>query len=384
MPRVLLMTNDFYPHRGGIETFHYELARHFPPDEIVVYTRSMPGARQVDAYFPRTIVRDPSRMLVGIPAQGRRAVQAYRRFGCDRVIISSALPLGVLAPQFRHAGARRIVGITHGAEVGWSVYPGARTVLRRVTDQLDALTYNSDYCRRMMAAALPAAQRAKLRRLAPGVDSARFHPGCGGDQVRRTLGIEPSAPVAITVGRVVKRKGQDMLLRAWPAVLARHPDARLLIVGDGPDIGLCRRLMARLRLSGSVLFKTDLSYAGDPSAMPAWVDAADVFVLPSRDRMGRGEGLGIVFIEAASTGLPVIAGNSGGASDTLRDGVTGFLVDGRRPRDIARRLNELFDDAALRERMGQAGRAMAVRDWQWNDIAARAAELVGLSGSLTL
>ena len=382
MPRALLLTNDFYPHRGGIETFHYELVRHFRPDEVVVHTRTMPGAAAFDAGYSRPVVRDPSPLLIGTPAQGQRALQTYRRYACDRVIISAALPLGVLAPIFRAAGARRIMAMTHGSEVAWAIYPGMRAVLRRVTRNVDMLTYNSEYCRDKLAGALPARDAAKLRRLAPGVDSRRFRPGCGGARVRRRLGISSEAPVAVVVGRVVKRKGQDMLLRAWPLVLARHPDARLLIVGDGPDLGLCRRIIRNRHLGRSVIVNTRLSYAGDPAALPAWVDAADVFVLPSRDRMGRGEGLGIVFIEAASCGKPVLVGRSGGASDTVADGETGFLVDGQDPRDIARRIIQLFDDRGLRDRMGQAGRAMAVRDWQWNDIASRAAALVGLSEPL--
>ncbi len=325
MSRVLVVTNDFPTRRGGIESFVLALCREMPADEVVVYTASMPGGADFDATLPFPVYRDPSRVLLPTRAVARRVRSVMRRHGCDRVLYGASAPLGLLAPSLRRAGARRQVALTHGHEVWWARTPGARRLLRRVGDEVDVLTYVSEWCREHIAPALSPAARDRMVRLSPGVDTQRFHPGCGGAEVRRRLGFDATTPVVVCTARMVRRKGQDTLIRAWPEVLRSHPGARLLLVGDGPDRSRLERLADRVDVRGAVVFTGGVPW----EEVPAHIDAGDVFAMPCRTRLLglEPEAWGIVFQEAQACGLPVVVGRSGGAPETVIPG-RGRLVSG--------------------------------------------------------
>jgi phosphatidylinositol alpha-1,6-mannosyltransferase len=315
MSRVLFVTNDFPTRVGGIETFVLELCKRMPPDEVVVYTASMPGDKEHDAGLPFPVYRDPSGMLLPTPAVGRRVAEVMRRHGCDRVVFGASAPLGLLAPRLRRAGARRIVALTHGHEVWWARVPVTRQLLRRIGDSVDVMTYVSEWCRERIATALSEEAAALMVRLSPGVDTDRFYPGCGGEKVRERYGIPPDAPVVVCVARMVKRKGQDTLIKAWPRVLQEVPDALLLLVGDGPQRKDLERLAQRTGVVDSVIFTGSVDW----SEVPAHLDAGDVFAMPCRSRLFglEVEAFGIVFLEAQACGLPVVAGRSGGAPEAI-------------------------------------------------------------------
>jgi phosphatidylinositol alpha-1,6-mannosyltransferase len=313
--RVLFVTNDFPTRRGGIETFVLALCERMDPDEVVVYTASMPGDLEYDAGLPFPVYRDPSSMLLPTPAVGRRVVEVMRHHDCDRVVFGASAPLGLLGRRVRRAGARRIVALTHGHEVWWARVPVTRQLLRRIGDSVDVMTYVSQWCRERIAPALSPSAAARMVRLSPGVDTERFYPGCGGAEVRARLGIRADAPVVVCTARFVRRKGQDTLVKAWPAVLQDVPDAVLLLVGDGPDRRRIERLVWRRQVEDSVIFTGSVPW----EEVPAYTDAGDVFAMPVRSRWFglEAEAFGIVFLEAQACGLPVVSGASGGASEAL-------------------------------------------------------------------
>jgi phosphatidylinositol alpha-1,6-mannosyltransferase len=232
----------------------------------------------------------------------------------------------LLGRRLRRAGAKRLVALTHGHEVWWARTPVSRLLLRRIGDSVDVMTYVSQWCRDRIAPALSEPARARMERLSPGVDSVRFRPGCGGVEVRRRLGIDADAPVVVCTARMVRRKGQDTLIRAWPGVLRAQPSAVLLLVGDGPDRSRLERMARRRRLDGGAVVFTG-SVAWDE--VPAYTDAGDVFAMPCRTRLFglEPEAWGIVFLEAQACGLPVLIGRSGGAPETLLDPAGGVVVD---------------------------------------------------------
>jgi phosphatidylinositol alpha-1,6-mannosyltransferase len=290
------------------------------------------------------------------------------------VLFGAAAPLGLLAPSLRRAGARRLVAITHGHEAGWAVLPGARSLLRRIGDSVDTVTYLGEYTRVRLARALSPAAAARMTRLAPGVDSDAFRPGAGGAAVRERLGLA-GRPVVVCVSRLVPRKGQDTLIRAWPQVRAAVPDAALLLVGGGPYAGRLQRLAGRLGVTGSVIFTGPVPWP----ELPSYYDAGDVFAMPCRTRR-HGldvEGLGIVYLEASATGLPVIGGDSGNAPDAIRDGETGYVVAGRSPADVADRLVYLLTDPVGARAMGEKGLAWVDQEWRWDLVARRLQEILG-------
>jgi len=316
MSRTLFVTNDFPPRRGGIETFVRSLCDQLPAEEVVVYTASMPGHEEHDADLPFTVHRDPAGTLLPTPYVARRVAAVLRAEGCRRVVYGAAAPLGLLAPALRRAGAQHQTAITHGHEVWWARVPGPRQLLRRIGDQVDEVTYVSEWCRDRIAPALSPQARHKLRPLVPTADPGRFHPGVQGAGVRDRLGIPDEAPVVVCVARLVRRKGQDTLVRVWPEVLRSFPGAVLLLVGDGPDRRRIRRMVARRGLGGAVV----LAGSVDWRDVPEHLAAGDVFAMPCRTRRFglEAEAFGIVYLEAAAMGLPVVGGRSGGAPEAVR------------------------------------------------------------------
>lgn len=204
--------------------------------------------------------------------------------------------------------------------------------------------------------------------LPPGVDENTFHPGSGGAQVRARLGLT-DRPVIVCVSRLVPRKGQDTLILAMPRILRQVPDAVLLIVGGGPYADDLRKLAERTGVADSVRFTGPVPWA----ELPAHYGAGDVFAMPCRTRRGGldVEGLGIVYLEASATGLPVVAGDSGGAPDAVLDGETGWVVRGGSADDAADRIVTLLQDPGLRRRMGERGRAWVEEKWRWDLLAER-------------
>ncbi|HEX2902535.1 MAG TPA: glycosyltransferase family 4 protein [Jatrophihabitans sp.] len=372
--RLLLVTNDFPPRQGGIQSFLWEITRRLPPEQIAVYASSYHGSSDFDAGLSFPVRRHPTGLLIPTPAARSRVLAAQAEFGATSVWFGAAAPLGLLAPALRAGGAGRIVATTHGHEVGWAMLPGARRLLRRIADGVDVMTYLGEYTRTRLARVV--GDRARLERLTPGVDTAAFNPAVSGDAVRQRYRLV-GQPVVVCVSRLVPRKGQDALIEAWPAVRAQVPDARLLVVGGGR---YARRLHALARNRGleqAVTFTGSVPFA----QLPQHFAAGDVFAMPCRTRrLGLDvEGLGMVFLEASATGLPVIAGDSGGAPDAVRSGETGFVVDGRNRQELTGRLVQLLREPERARRLGEHGRRWVERDWQWDTIAARLADLVGLN-----
>jgi phosphatidylinositol alpha-1,6-mannosyltransferase len=369
--RTLVVTNDFPPRQGGIQTFVAALLARRPPESIVVLASRAPGWEEYDAALPYPVVRYPTGMLLPTRGVARTAAELARRHGCDSALFGAAAPLGLIAPALRSAGVGHLVGITHGHETGWVALPGSRQLMQRIAGHLDVLTYISEYTRSRLAPAL--AGRTRMAQLSPGVDVDRFTPDADGAAVRARHGLG-DAPVVACVSRLVARKGQDVLVAGWPRVLERHPGARLLLVGGGPDEASLRRAVAGRGLGESVVFAGPVAV----EELPAYYAAGDVFAMPCRTRRAGldVEGLGMVFLEAAACGRPVVAGTSGGAPETVREGVTGHVVDPRSPDAVADTLADLLDDPERAREMGRAGRAWAEQRWSWTTIAATFEDLL--------
>lgn len=375
--RTLIVTNDFPPRPGGIQSFVHSMALRLPRDSVVVYTSSWKDNREVrvfDAAQPFPVVRDATHMMVPNPRVFRRAKDIARAEKCDAVWFGAAAPLGLMGVGLREAGAARLVATTHGHEAGWAQLPVSRRLLRRIGDSVDTLTYLGDYTRSKIAPVLAPDAAARMVQLPPGVDETVFRPGVGGAQVRERLGLA-DRPVVVCVSRLVKRKGQDVLIQAMPEILRAVPDAALLIVGDGPYRGDLEKLVDRVGVRKAVTFTGAVPW----SELPAHHEAGDVFAMPCRTRRGGldVEGLGIVYLEASATGRPVVAGRSGGAPDAVLDGETGHVVDGRAPAQVARRVSELLLDPAAAKAMGERGRQWVEEAWRWDLLAGRLRGLLG-------
>jgi phosphatidyl-myo-inositol dimannoside synthase len=366
--RTLLVTNDFPPRAGGIQNYLQALVDRMPAGEVAVYAPAWPGAAEFDAALPYPVHRHPTSLMLPVPDVARRAATLARAHGATTVWFGAAAPLALLGPGLRRAaGVRRVVASTHGHEVGWSMLPAARQVLRRIGRDADVVTVVSRYTRGRFASAFGA--DAALEPLPPGVDAETFRPDpLARAALRRRYGLG-DAPVVTCVSRLVARKGQDQLIRVLPRVRAQVPGARLLLVGDGPDRARLHRLADTHGVADHVVFTGPV-----PAAELAPHHAVgDVFALPCRTRGGGldVEGLGIVLLEASASAVPVVAGDSGGAPETVREGETGHVVGGRDRDALAAALVGLLRDRDRARRMGAAGREWMLRDWALPALAAR-------------
>jgi phosphatidylinositol alpha-1,6-mannosyltransferase len=359
--RLLLVTNDFPPRPGGIQSFLHGVITQLEPTDVVVLTSRWGDWESWDAAAGFTVVRHDTTVLLPTPEVRRHAVQLYGDHGCTDVWFGAAAPLGLLTPALRAVGARRIVATTHGHEVGWAAIPGARSLLRRIAADVDVLTYLGNYTRRRLAAAI-GADASKLQRLTPAVDTHLFSPDVDGRVRREQLGWV-DRPVVVCVSRLMPRKGQDALVRALPEIRRRAGDVGLLLVGGGPSRSRIETLAKECGVAGDVHITGSLPFG----ELPSYYRAGDVFAMPCRERL-RGldvEGLGMVFLEAAACGLPVVAGRSGGSGDAIIDGETGLLVDGRDVGEVAAAISDLLIDTGRASAMGARGREWVTDQWTW-------------------
>ena len=389
MRRTLIVTNDFPPRRGGIQSFVHELALRLDPERLTVYAPKWDGDAAFDAAQPFAVVRHPTSLMIGGPSVRRRAAELARSRQAEVVIFGASAPLGLITPVLRKVGVKKAIAITHGHEAGWAALPVARQALRQIGERTDVMTYLGEYFRVRVAGALTPQAAARMARLHPGVDAGTFHPDpAARAAIRARYGLA-DRPVVVCVSRLVARKGQDTLLRAWPAVLAQVPDAALLIVGGGSYAKTLHQLSQQVGLATSVYAAGQAQQAGTrPSVyftgpvpqgeLPRHYAAGDVFSMPCRTRRGGldVEGLGIVYLEASATGLPVVGGDSGGAPDAILEGETGYVVGGRDVAALAQRLIALLQDPAGAKAMGEKGRAWVEREWNWDLVATRLRTLI--------
>ncbi len=379
MSRVLLVTNDFPPRPGGIQSYLGEFVGRLAADgshSVTVYAPQWKGADAFDEKADAAgyhVVRHPGTLMLPGPAVERRMRRLIGEHGIDTVWFGAAAPLALLAQRARAAGATRVLASTHGHEVGWSMLPVARSVLRRIGDGTDVVTFVSRYTRSRFAPAF--GPKACLEYLPPGVDTDRFRPDpAARDELRDRYGLG-ERPTVVCLSRLVPRKGQDMLIKALPSIRRRVDGAALVVVGGGPYLDSLRELASDHGVADHVTFT-----GGVPSAeLPAHHALADVFAMPCRTR-GAGmdvEGLGIVFLEASATGVPVIAGQSGGAPEAVQHNKTGVVIDGTSVDEVAEAVSELLSDRDRAAAMGAAGREWVTSQWRWDTLAARLSDLLG-------
>ncbi|GAA1837156.1 GDP-mannose-dependent alpha-(1-6)-phosphatidylinositol monomannoside mannosyltransferase [Pseudonocardia ailaonensis] len=373
MARTLLVTNDFPPRRGGIQNYLRALADALPAGELAVYAPRWEGAVEFDAGLGYPVHRHPTSLMLPVPTVARTAAALAREHGATTVWFGAAAPLALLGPYLRRAaGIERVVASTHGHEVGWSMVPGGRQALRRIGDDADVVTVISRYTRRRFAAAF--GPQASLEFLPPSVDTETFRPDPAARAALRDRYGLGEAPVVTCVSRLVARKGQDMLVRGLGSLRERVAGTRLLIVGDGPDRDRLRALAREHGVEEHVVFTGPVP----AEELAPHQAVGDVFALPCRTRGGGldVEGLGIVLLEASACGVPVIAGDSGGAPETVREGETGQVVDGRDPAALVDALAALLADPHRARIMGAAGRAWMEKAWTLPTRAARLQELL--------
>jgi len=393
----LLLAQDFPPMGGGIARLHGELARRYPPGELIVSTPQNPDAHEVDAQFGGAVDRLPmsrrfTKSLPGLLLWSRRATSLARQHRVRFVYCGNLKPAGYPArwvyerthvpygvflygadllseqhkyhsSKFKRRSARAILG---GAAVYVAISNWTRDLALTVLGELGLDGHGQ-----------------RLRVVHLGTDPERFRPGVDATAMQERLatangGGRGEARWLVTVARLEKHKGVDTVLQALPAIVERAPDVRYMVAGSGPERESLEKLAHKLGVADRVRFLGEVSERD----LPALYNLATIYVGASRRAQRIGvEGFGIALVEASACGLPVVAGNSGGMPDAVRDGETGFLVPPEEPAAVVAAVCRLLDDRALAQRLGAAGRRAVETYYNWDrvvrDLRAIEAEVVG-------
>ncbi len=371
----LLVTNDFPPKIGGIQSYLWELWRRLPPAETTVLTTPYAGDGAWDAQQPFRVVRRREQVLWPTPGLARDVDALAREIGADVIFVDPALPVGRIV---RALHAAPTIVILHGAEI---TLPGAlptRPLLADVLRTADGVVAAGGY----PLAQAERAARCSLPALVvpPGIDVDRFRPATDEtdrDAARRHLGLPVDARIVLGASRLVPRKGFDVLIDALGVLPA---DVIVAIVGGGRDRARLEKRAATRGLADRVRFLGRVS----EDDLPLAHRAADVFAMLCRDRWGglEAEGFGIVFLEAGASGLACVAGRSGGSHEAVLEDETGYVVDPRDVDGVASHLRRLLDAPELRARLGAAARVRAEAEWSYDHRVAPLARLA--AGDLTV
>jgi phosphatidylinositol alpha-1,6-mannosyltransferase len=376
----LLVTNDFPPKVGGIQSYLWELWSRLEPSTTAVLTaRSHTDHESFDreqAARGLRVSRVRGRILFfPSPLALRRIRQACAETKPDLVLLDPVWPLGLLGPRL---GIPYGV-ILHGAEIAIPariplVRRGLARVLRGASVVVSAGGYPIREAEKLLGSPLP-----NVVEVPPGVECGRFGRIDGADRAatRTRLGLAAQGPLVVSVSRLVRRKGMDVLIEAARRLRSGHPGVTVAIAGSGRDARRLKRLVAKTGAPVTMLGRVSES---DKAAL---LGVADVFVMACRNRWAglEQEGFGIVFLEAAAAGVPQVAGESGGAAEAVADQETGFVVG--RPQDpaeVTAALDRLLSDDSLRSRMGSASRERAVACFDYGSLAPRLAEALAQVG----
>jgi phosphatidylinositol alpha-1,6-mannosyltransferase len=366
MAKTLVITNDFPPRPGGIQTFVHGLIEGLDPKDVVVLSSKFKGWQEFDKLQKYKVFRYDTEMLLPTPAVANYAIKLVKEFDCESVLFGASAPLGLLSAKLKENGIKKTVALTHGHEVGWSFTPGLKQTFQKIVKDVDKLTYLTKYTFEKIKEAIPESELVKFEQLTPGIDIEMFKPSNKETKevqdLKHRFRIQDKLIVAC-ISRLMPRKGQDTLIEIWPEVIKKVPSAHLLIVGGGPYKQNLHKKAFDLNINSNVTLTGSVPW----EQLPTFYASADIFAMPVRTRnFGFDvEGLGIVYLEASASAVPVIAGNSGGAPDAVINEVTGYVLDPKNKNLLVEKIVNLLLNPDLRNRLGKQGRSWIEKQWQW-------------------
>lgn len=371
MNRLLVLSELFLPTKGGTAVWAAEVYKRLGGKEIHIITADVPGAAEIDAVHPNTIHRLALRR---VPWLKPESLLMYSRFffkslwlalthRFDSIHAFRSLPEGLVAWLVARLTFRPVVIYAHGEELtGWgkgAKYEAMRFALRHA----DTVIANSDFTRQELLGMGVSEQRIVL--INPGVDVERFRPGLPCDDLKRRIGLAPGEKLILSVGRLSRRKGFDMVIRSLPELINQGIAVRYAHIGIGEDYDYLTNLSREMSVADNVHFLGHVS----PEDLPRWYNACDVFAMPNREINGDTEGFGMVFIEASACGKPAIGGRAGGTGAAIQDGVTGLRVDASSCEKVRIALAQILGDANLTLTLGRDGRIRTVNQFSWESVA---------------
>lgn len=387
--RDLLLTYDFPPLGGGIARLMEEIARGYPAGELLVSTGSVDDQNEITPPLPNPVERlsVPSSRLKTVQGQllwSRRVAalgrdRATRFAWCGNIRPAAVpakwawertgLPYGILVYGGDILQLR--VKLSHSAV--------KRRTWRRVLVDAAAFVaisrWTAERFEELLADVGLEGLREKIRVVPLGTDPARFRPDPAAAREFRARRRLPEGRWLLTVARLVPHKGMDVAIDVMARLAAEHPDLHYAVVGRGTHEGALRAMAAERGVADRVHLLTDVA----DDELPAAYATGDVYLGLSREAGLDAEGFGISLLEAAATGLPVVAGASGGIADAVAVGESGILVDPLDVEAAADTVRHLLADTALAHRLGESGRARVERSFTWSRVVS---DLRGIADEL--
>ena len=371
MNRLLVLTVLFLPTKGGTAVWAAEVYKRLGGKEIHIVTANVPGAAEVDAVHPNTIHRLNLKRVPWLRPESLAmylklflksfALSLAHRF--DSVHAFRALPEGLVAWAVARLTCCPVVIYAHGEELTTWGNGGKYKAMRLALRHADRVIANSGYTRDELLKIGVAQDRIAV--IHPGVDTKRFRPGLPCDDLKEMIGLQPEGKLILSVGRLQRRKGFDMVLRSLPALVRESIDVQYALIGIGEDDQYLKDLARDLGVAERVHLLGHVS-ADD---LPRWYNACDVFAMPNREISGDTEGFGMVFMEAAACGKPSIGGEAGGTGSAIVNEETGLRVPGDSEESVCAALSRLLKDGMLAKAWGINGYERAKRECDWNVVA---------------
>jgi len=380
---LLVITELYLPTKGGTAVWFDEVYRRLGGKEIHVVTANVPGAAEHDAVHPNTVHRlslqrhwwlkpESLGMYANFFFKGLSLALRHR---FQAVHAGRVLPEGLVAWLVARIARIPVVIYAHGEEITTWRQPAKFRVMRFTYRHADRVVANSEFTRDELIklGVVPD----KITLIYPGVDIERFQPGLPCEDLKASIGLLPNQKLILSVGRLSRRKGFDMVIRSLAELLQRGLDVRYALIGIGEEWKYLADLARELNVSDRVHMLGHVP----PEDLPRWYNACDVFAMPNREINGDTEGFGMVFVEAAACGKPAIGGRAGGTGAAIQEGVTGWRVDGLSREELTTALMRILENQDLAESVGASGRTRAMGEFSWETVARKTVALAHSEGS---
>lgn len=375
---ILLLTELFLPTKGGTAVWAAEVYKRLGGKRIHIVTAKVPGSEEVDVGHANTVHRlrlqripwlKPESLGIYVSLTAKSlALAVTQRF--QDIHAMRALPEGGVAWLVSRLTRKPLLIYAHGEELtGWGRGP-KYAVMRFVLRQADMVVANSDFTRDELRSM--GVRDRRIIVIYPGVDVQRFQPGLPYDDLKRQIDLATREKLILSVGRLSRRKGFDMVIRSLPGLLELGISVRYAIIGIGEDQEYLAKLAGEQGVADRVHFLGHV----DMADLPRWYNACDVFVMPNRNINGDTEGFGMVYIEAAACGKPALAGRDGGTGSAVLDQQTGFRVDGTSVAAVTNALARFLGDYKLTEEFGNRARERATKEFSWEEVACKTSALI--------
>lgn len=375
--RLLVLTELFLPTKGGTAVWAAEVYKRLGGKEIHVVTADVSDAEEFDATHPNTIHRLNLKRVAWLRPE---SLAMYARFffkslwlalfhRFDAIHAFRALPEGLVAWAVARLTFRPVVIYAHGEELTTWGKGGKYKAMRFALRHADTIIANSDFTRQELLGM--GVREARIVLINPGVDVKHFRPGLPCDDLKQRIGLGLGEKLILSVGRLSRRKGFDMVMRSLPELIRQGIAVRYALIGIGEDHDYLTNLARELGMEDRVHLLGHVA-ADD---LPRWYNACDVFVMPNREINGDTEGFGMVFLEAAACGKPAIAGAAGGTGSAIIDGITGFRVDGSMEAETATVLSRLLLHPDIGDMLGTAARQRSLAEFSWEQVARKTAQI---------